>query len=109
MVVDGKEFEEADAGTLAARQCSQSGSVHLHRQYCAAVNLTFEIRSRWHNSGEKSRTWFSTADDLLSQLLEQRFSLFQVRSIETFGEPVVDFGKHRARLSATACIAQQSR
>ena len=29
-----------------------------------SVDLTLEVRSRWHNSGEKSRTLFSTAGDL---------------------------------------------
>jgi hypothetical protein len=34
---------------------------------------------------------------LRAQLFEQRFSIFKIGHLEAFGEPVVDFGKHRAR------------
>src|SRR5215469_3229791 len=46
---------------------------------------------------------------LCPQLLEQRLRLFQVGSFESFGEPVIDFCEHRARLVATAGVAKQPR
>ena len=32
-----------------------------------------------------------------AQLVEQRLGVLQISSIEALGEPVVDFGEHRAR------------
>jgi len=45
---------------------------------------------------------------LVCQLVEKRFGVFEVWGVEALGEPVVDFGKHRTRLVATAGIAQQA-
>ena len=47
-------------------------------------------------------------DTLSAQFGEQRLSLFQIGGVEAFGEPVVDFGEHRARFVAAASIAQQA-
>src|SRR6516164_9633443 len=44
---------------------------------------------------------------LAGQFVQQRLGVFKVRGVEAFGEPVVDFGEHRARLVATAGITQQ--
>ena len=41
---------------------------------------------------------------LSAQLVEQRLGVFQVGGVEAFGEPVVDFGEHRARLVATTLL-----
>ncbi len=48
-------------------------------------------------------------DDLVGDFPEQRFGVFQIRRVETLGEPVVDFGEHRARLVALALLHQQAR
>src|SRR6516165_7926718 len=42
------------------------------------------------------------------QFLQQRLGLLEVSGVEAFGEPVVDFGEHRAGLVAAASIAQQA-
>ena len=44
-----------------------------------------------------------------TEFFEQRLSLLQIRSIEPFGEPVVDFGKHRARLVGAILRCEQPR
>jgi len=44
-----------------------------------------------------------------SQLVEEDFRVFKVGGIEALSEPVVDFGKHRARFIAAAGIASQPR
>src|SRR5260370_28496767 len=46
---------------------------------------------------------------LYSQLVEQRLRVFQICCVEAFGEPVVDFGEHAARLIATALRREQPR
>ena len=46
---------------------------------------------------------------LAGQFVQQRLGLLQVGGIETFGEPVVDFSEHGARLVATISFAQQPR
>ena len=46
---------------------------------------------------------------LVAQLIQQRLGLLQVGGVEAFGEPVVDFRQHRARLVATIGVAQQLR
>ena len=43
------------------------------------------------------------------QLVEQRLGGFQVTSIETLGEPAVDFREHRARFSSLALLRKQTR
>src|SRR5215472_1722778 len=43
-----------------------------------------------------------------AQLVEQRLSLFQIGGVEAFGETVVDFGEHRARLITTALRGEQA-
>src|SRR5262249_6241886 len=43
----------------------------------------------------------------LSQLIYQFFCLFQICRIEAFGEPVVDFGEHRAGFVATTPPGEQ--
>ena len=42
------------------------------------------------------------------QLVEQRFGVFQVGSVETLGEPIVDFGEYPTRFVAAVGIAQQA-
>jgi hypothetical protein len=42
-----------------------------------------------------------------TQLIEQRLCLFQIGSVEAFGEPVVDVGEHGARLVALALRREQ--
>jgi hypothetical protein len=44
---------------------------------------------------------------LAAQFVEQCVSLFEIGSIEPLGEPVVDFGEHRARLVAAAFSREQ--
>jgi hypothetical protein len=44
---------------------------------------------------------------LRRQLFEQRFSLFQVERVETFGEPAVNRGEKFASLITFALIAKQ--
>ena len=44
-----------------------------------------------------------------AQLVEQHLRLLEVGGIETFGEPVVDVGRHHMRFVAAAGIAQQPR
>ena len=43
------------------------------------------------------------------QLVEQRLGVFQVGGVEALGEPVVDFGEHRARFVATTLRCEQPR
>ena len=43
------------------------------------------------------------------QLVQQRFGIFQIGSVEAFGEPTVDFGEHRAGFVAVALLGQQTR
>ena len=43
-----------------------------------------------------------------AQLVEQRLGVLQVGSVEAFGEPVVDRGKHRARFVAVTLFRKQS-
>ena len=45
---------------------------------------------------------------LIVQLIDQDLCVLQIGGIEAFGEPVVDFGEHRARLIAAIGVAQQS-
>jgi hypothetical protein len=40
-----------------------------------------------------------------AQIIEQRFRILQVRQLEAFGEPVVDFGDGRIRGEGASCIA----
>ena len=40
-----------------------------------------------------------------NQLVEQRLGVLQVGGVEALGEPVVDFGEHRARFVALALLA----
>ena len=40
------------------------------------------------------------------QLVEQGLGVLQVWGVKAFGEPVVDFGKHRPRLVSTSSIAR---
>ena len=49
-----------------------------------------------------------SAPGLGGQFIQQRLGLLEVGSIESFGEPVVDFGEHRVRFVAAAGIAQQA-
>jgi hypothetical protein len=42
---------------------------------------------------------------LLAEFVEQRVGVLQVGDVEALGEPVVDFGEHRARLIALACLS----
>src|SRR5215469_12582970 len=60
-------------------------------------------------SGEMNRAEIGTGPFLMGQLVEQRLGVLQVRSVEALGEPVVDCGKHRARLVAAIGITQQAR
>jgi hypothetical protein len=46
---------------------------------------------------------------LARQFVEQGFGIFQVGGVEAFGEPVEDFGEHRARFIAAVGVAKQSR
>src|SRR6266478_3418466 len=46
---------------------------------------------------------------LLVQFVEQRLGFLQVGGVEALGEPVVDFGEHRARLAALALFCEQPR
>jgi len=39
---------------------------------------------------------------------QQRLRIFQIRGVEAFGEPEVDFGERRARFGATIRVAQQA-
>jgi hypothetical protein len=41
--------------------------------------------------------------------VEQRLRVFQIASVEAFGEPAVDVGEHRARLVATALFGELAR
>jgi hypothetical protein len=41
---------------------------------------------------------------LRCQFVQQRLGVFQVRGVEALGEPVVDFGQHRAGFVAAICI-----
>src|SRR5216683_1250568 len=43
------------------------------------------------------------------QFLEQCLRVFQVSSVETFGEPVVDFGEHRSSFAATTLLHEKPR
>jgi len=43
------------------------------------------------------------------QLVEQRLGVLQVGGVETFGEPVVNVGEHRARLVSTTLTVEQPR
>jgi len=45
---------------------------------------------------------------LSAQLVEQHFRLLEVGGIEAFGEPVVNFLEHRARLIATVLLREHS-
>jgi hypothetical protein len=49
------------------------------------------------------------ASVLLAQLIEQCFRIFEIGGIESFGEPVVDFREHSARLIAPLLARQQPR
>ena len=44
-----------------------------------------------------------------TQFVEQGLGVLQIGSVEALGEPVVDFGEHRARLIAAVGVAQQPR
>src|ERR1700676_4188241 len=44
-----------------------------------------------------------------AQLIEQGFGVLEVGGVEALGEPVVDFGEHRARLVAMSLLGEQSR
>ena len=44
--------------------------------------------------------------DLRAQLVEQSFRVLQIGGVEAFGEPVVDFGEHRARIAALALLRE---
>src|SRR5208283_5554001 len=46
---------------------------------------------------------------LVFQVLEQRLRVLQVGGVEALGEPVVDFGQHRARLVALALLVEEPR
>jgi hypothetical protein len=46
---------------------------------------------------------------LCVQLIEKRPGIFQIGGVEPFGEPVVDFGKHRAGFVAAALAVEQPR
>ena len=50
--------------------------------------------------------WAATSLSLVTQLVEDGFGLPEVGGVEAFGKPVVKFREHRARLIATAAIAQ---
>jgi len=54
------------------------------------------------------RTAHTYHPGLGGQFLQQRLGLLEVSGVEAFGEPVVDFGEHRAGLVAAASIAQQA-
>jgi len=41
---------------------------------------------------------------LVGELIEQGFGVLQVGGVEALGEPVIDFGEHRARFVATALL-----
>jgi len=44
---------------------------------------------------------------LLVQFVEQRLCVLEIGGVETFGEPAVDFGEHRARLITPALFREQ--
>jgi hypothetical protein len=45
---------------------------------------------------------------LRARLIDQRLGIFQVGGIEAFGEPVVDFGKHRLSFIAPALLSEET-
>jgi hypothetical protein len=45
----------------------------------------------------------------LPQVIQQRFRVFQIRCIETLGEPSIDVGEDRARLVGFALRCEQPR
>src|SRR5579862_453855 len=60
-------------------------------------------------SQPKSRGRRSLRTLLFVQLVEQGLGIIQIGGIEAFGEPVVDFGEHRARFVAMTLLREQSR
>ena len=52
---------------------------------------------------------FPLGERLFAQLFEQCLGILQVGSVEALGEPVVDFGEHRARLVTIALRRAQTR
>ena len=58
---------------------------------------------------EKGRTRRSLRTLLFVELVEQGLGVFQVGGIEAFGEPVVDFGQHRARFIEMTLLREQAR
>jgi hypothetical protein len=52
--------------------------------------------------------WDALAGGLVRQVVEEGFGGFEVGGVETFGEPVVDVGEHRARFVATALQREQA-
>ena len=62
------------------------------------------LRSAWRAHSRTSRSACS-----VSQFVEQRLGVLQIRGVEALGEPVVDVREYRACFGATAAVAKQSR
>jgi hypothetical protein len=46
--------------------------------------------------------------ELLAQLVEQNLGFFQIRQLEAFGEPVVEFAEHSPRFVVFALLLEQT-
>jgi len=54
-------------------------------------------------------TGFGEGTELSSQLIEECLGVLQIGGVKALGEPVVDYGEHRASLFATALRNEQPR
>jgi hypothetical protein len=45
----------------------------------------------------------------VTQLVQESFHLLEVRGVEAFAEPVVDFGEHRVRCLAATASSKKAR
>jgi hypothetical protein len=65
--------------------------------------------------GLRAGHWYTMSRSLFAQngarlqLLQQRLGVLEIGGIEAFGEPIVDFGEHRARLIAATLLRKQPR
>jgi hypothetical protein len=84
----------------------RSASGALRREGCRT--LAAELRTFAIVCAALCTANFSPSRHLLTQLIEERFGVFQVGGVESFGEPVVDFGEHCAGLVAVALFVKEA-